>query len=365
MSSTPSTPSIPPTQISLNLSALSDREMEQAFYQKDASYDGVFFVAVRTTGIFCRPSCPSRPKPENIEFFPTLQEAIAAGYRPCKRCHPDEAYGALPDWVTALIQKLETSPNAKVSTADLQAIGISPERARRWFREHYGMTFAEWCRGRRLADAFTQIQEGTALNEVVFDTGYESHSGFREAFSKAFGVPPKQSQTRDYIAAQLIETPIGVLIAGAVREGICLLDFGDRRNLEQHYAPLRKQFGYPVLPVTNEAIEQLRQQLTRYFAGELTEFTVPIVPLGTDFQQRVWTELQTIPYGETISYDQLAQRINQPTAVRAVARANGTNRICILIPCHRVIGKDGQLTGYGGGLWRKRLLLELEMKQGK
>lgn len=338
----------------------SPAEMEQAFYQKDASYDGVFFVAVRTTGIFCRPSCPSRPKRENVEFFATIRDAVFAGYRPCKRCHPTEVYGALPDWVVALTERVDAAPHAKITASDLRSLGVSPEKARRWFKEHYGMTFAEWCRGRRLADAFTQIRDGAQLDDVVFANGYESHSGFRDAFNKTFGVAPGQSQTKDYIAAQMIETPIGVMLVGAVREGICLLEFSDRRMLEHNYETIRKRFGYPVLPVTNDPIELLRDELARYFAGTLTDFTVPLMPRGTPFQEKVWAELRRIPYGDTISYDELAQRIDQPTAMRAVARANGMNRITILIPCHRVIGKDGRLTGYGGGLWRKRLLLELE-----
>lgn len=335
-------------------------EMEQAFYCKDASYDSVFFVAVRTTGIFCRPSCSSRPKPENIEFFSTIRDAIFAGYRPCKRCHPLEVYGTLPDWVVLLMQRLEATPNAKITAPELRSLGISPKQVRCWFREHYGMTFVEWCRGRRLANAFTQIREGATLDDVVFANSYESHSGFREAFGKAFGVPPGQSRTNDFIATQILETPLGAMLVGAVSKGVCLIEYTDRRMLEHNYATIRKHFGYPVLPVTNKHIELLRDELSRYFAGQLTEFTLPLVPHGTAFQERVWSELQRIPYGQTISYDELAQRLDQPTAVRAVARANGINRINILIPCHRVIGKDGQLTGYGGGLWRKRLLLELE-----
>lgn len=338
----------------------STAEMEQAFYQKDASYDGVFFVAVRTTGIFCRPSCPSRPKRENIEFFPTMRAAIFAGYRPCKRCHPTEVDGELPEWVVSLMQRVESDPGHKITSAELRSLGISPERARRWFQEHYGMTFVEWCRGRRLADAFTQIREGDSLDDVIFANGYESHSGFREAFGKAFGVPPGESQTSDYIAAQILDSPLGPLLAGAVQQGICLLEYTDRRMLEHNYQTLRDRFGYPILPVTHPHIEQLQEELASYFKGTLTQFTTPLVPRGTSFQEKVWHELQRISHGQTISYDQLAQRIGQPTAVRAVARANGMNRINILIPCHRVIGKDGQLTGYGGGLWRKRFLLKLE-----
>lgn len=334
-------------------------EMVQAFYSKDADYDGVFFVGVRTTGIFCRPSCPSRPQPQNIEFFSTLQEAIAAGYRPCKRCCPTEAYGTPPAWVTTLMQKVEAAPHAKITAAELRLWGISPERARRWFRDHYGMTFSEWCRGQRLANAFTHIRDGAPLDDVVLSNGYESHSGFREAFGKTFGVPPGQEQG-DFIAVQRLETPLGALLVGAVREGICLVEYSDRWMLEQNYATLRQQFGYPVLPVAHPQIDHLRQELSQYFVGTLTQFTVPVVIRGTAFQEKVWSTLQQIPYGKTISYNQLAQNIGQPTAMRAVARANSMNRISILIPCHRVIGKDGQLTGYGGGLWRKRLLLELE-----
>lgn len=346
--------------MTLNLASLSQTEMEQAFYHKDPSYDGLFFVAVRTTGIFCRPSCPSRPKLENIEFFSTVKQALFSGYRPCKRCRPGEVFGSLPEWVEQLMQRVEESPTTKITAADLRAMGITPERARRWFRDHLGMTFTEWCRGRRLAGAFTQIKAGAPLDEVVFEQGYDSHSGFRSAFEKTFGCTPKQSQAKDYIAAQLLETPLGPLLVCAVEAGICLVEFSDRRMLEGNYAQIQKRFGYPVLPVNHEWIDRLRSELERYFAGDLQAFTVPIVPKGTPFQEKVWTELQQIPHGETISYDELAQRIDQPTAMRAVARANGMNRISILIPCHRVIGKDGTLTGYGGGLWRKRLLLELE-----
>lgn len=348
-----------PVQMTLELLP-SRAEMEQAACNKDASYDGVFFVAVRTTGIFCRPSCPARAKLENVEFFPTIRDAVLAGYRPCKRCHPLLVYGALPDWVTTLIQRVEASPDLKITAAELRGLGTTPERVRRWFQEHYGMTFVEWCRGRRLANALTQIQAGATLDDVVFANQYESHSGFREAFSKAFGVPPGQSQTSDFVATQILETPLGALLVGAVSQGICAIAFTDKQMLEHNYATIRQHFGYPILPVINHHIEHLRDELARYFAGELTKFTVPLVLQGTAFQEKVWSELQRIPYGETISYDELARRIIQPTAVRAVARANGMNRIEILIPCHRVIGKDGQLTGYNGGIWRKRLLLELE-----
>jgi AraC family transcriptional regulator, regulatory protein of adaptative response / methylated-DNA-[protein]-cysteine methyltransferase len=339
---------------------LTRQEMERAFQIKDASYDGVFFVAVKTTGIFCRPSCPARPKRENVEFFRTVREALFAGYRPCKRCRPTEVNGAPPPWAAQLMQRVETAPEEKITASQLSALGVTPERARRWFLDHYGMTFAEWQRGRRLAEAFTQIRNGAPLDDVVFANGYDSHSGFREAFAKTFGAAPGQARGGDFIAAQFIESPLGPILAAGVQEGICFVEFSDRRMLETNYQLIRKRFRLPVLPTTNDRLEQLRVELDCYFRGMAKGFSVALAPGGTPFQAKVWRALQDIPYGETISYQELARRIGEPSAVRAVAHANGSNRISILIPCHRVVGKDGDLTGYGGGLWRKRLLLELE-----
>ena len=334
--------------------------MERAFQARDSSYDGLFFYAVRTTGIFCRPSCPSRPKPEHIEFFPTVRDAIFAGYRPCKRCAPLAVNGEPPSWVAGLQQRVESSPDCSLKAADLRALGISPERARRWFLENYGMTFVAWCRGRRLANAFTQIREGAPLDDVILSHGYESHSGFREAFGKTFGNAPGRSRDGRCIVTAMIESPLGRILAGATESGICLLEFTDRRMLESNFETMRKRYGCAVVPGEHAHLETLRDELARYFAGTLRDFTTPIHALGTDFQERVWSELRRIPHGVTISYDALANRIGNPNAVRAVARANGTNRVCILIPCHRVIAKDGTLSGYGGGVWRKRLLLDLE-----
>ncbi len=346
-------------QMSLSFTP-SRAEMEAAFYRKDASYDGLFFAAVRTTGIFCRPSCPSCPKRENVEFFLSLREALLAGYRPCQRCCPEASLESPPAWVSQLIERVETQADQKLIPDDWQRLGTTPERARRWFKDHYGMTFAEWCRARRLAGAFSQIRSGESLEDVVFAHGYGSHSGFREAFTKTFGVPPGQADTQRYIAVELMETPLGLMVAGAVDEGLCLLEYSDRSSLERHYATLRQRFDSAVLPVGHPHLTTLKTELGQYFAGQRTGFTVPIALAGTPFQTTVWEELQRIPHGETIAYDELAQRIGQPTAMRAVARANGSNRLSIVVPCHRVIGKDGSLTGYGGGLWRKRLLLELE-----
>jgi AraC family transcriptional regulator of adaptative response/methylated-DNA-[protein]-cysteine methyltransferase len=343
------------------IEALSRRELEKAFTAKDAGYDGLFYAAVKTTGIFCRPSCPSRPKLEHVEFFPSVKECLDAGYRPCLRCRPLEANGRPPAWVESLQARVEASPDARLGAEDLRALDISPERARRWFKQHYGMSFTAWARGYRLSKAFARLQGGAALDEVTLDSGFESHSGFREAFTRAFREAPGQArQDGQRVVTAVLETPIGMILAGANDEGVCLLEYTDRRHLERTLESMRRQFSCAVLPGEHPHLTQVREELAEYFAGRRREFTVALAPRGTPFQQQVWQELRAIPFGQTIPYDELARRICRPTAQRAVARANGTNRIAILIPCHRVIGKDGSLSGYAGGVWRKRLLLELE-----
>ena len=192
------------------------QEMEHAFASKDAGYDGVFYVAVRTTGIFCRPSCPSRPNLENVEFFPSVKDCLFAGYRPCKRCQPLEANGKPPAWAAQLIARVEAAPDARLKAADLRALGITPERARRWFQQHYGMSFTAWCRGNRLAGAFARIRHGASLDDAALDSGFESHSGFREAFSRVFGEAPGRSRASgDRVVIALLETPLGPVLAGA------------------------------------------------------------------------------------------------------------------------------------------------------
>lgn len=336
-------------------------EMLRASRNRNTEYDGVFFVAVKTTGIFCRPSCPSRPNRENVEYFGSVKECLFAGYRPCKRCHPLETNGTPPAWVARLMARVEAEPDARLKAGDLRALGVTPERARRWFQQHHGMSFAAWCRGHRLAGAFTQIRNGAKLDDVVFGSGFESHSGFRDAFNRTFGQAPGRARNDGVrIVCAMIESPLGPLLAGASDGGVCLLEYTDRRMLETNLATMQKRFACAVVPGEHKLLTQLRRELGEYFAAQRAEFALPLAPRGTPFQEKVWRELRNIPHGKTISYDELARRIGQPTAQRAVARANGSNRIAILIPCHRVIGKDGSLTGYGGGLWRKRLLLELE-----
>jgi AraC family transcriptional regulator of adaptative response/methylated-DNA-[protein]-cysteine methyltransferase len=341
------------------------KEMDRAVLRRDPGYDGIFFTAVKTTGIFCRPSCPARtPRPENRTYFATIRDALFAGYRPCKRCRPMEVGGRPPEWVARLLANVDRAPTARLRDRDLRAMSIDPARARRFFLRHYGMTFQAYCRGRRMGTALEQIRDGHGLDEVALGNGYESHSGFRDAFRRTFGRAPGKSSSADCLVAAWVESPLGPLVTAANREGVCLLEFTDRRALEAQVAQVRKRFDCAVIPGQNDHTRSLIEELGEYFAGRLTEFRTPLVYPATPFQKAVWDGLRQIPYGETLSYEALARAVGAPGAQRAVGRANGQNRICIVIPCHRVINKDGKLGGYGGGLWRKQFLLDLERQQG-
>jgi AraC family transcriptional regulator of adaptative response/methylated-DNA-[protein]-cysteine methyltransferase len=342
--------------------SLPDQEtMLKAFYAKDSTYEGAFYVGVRTTGIFCRPTCTAKkPRPENIEFFPSTQDALLHGFRPCKICRPLGKNGEVPGWLHPLLSEINNHPDERFKDSDLRERGLDPNRVRRWFKKNHGITFVAFQRLQRISQAFHQIQHGSKVIEAAYDAGYESLSGFTHSFHKQTGFSPNQSRRRNMIFTRRILTPLGPMLAAASDEGICLLEFTDRRMLETQLNRIRKRITTDILPGNNSHLDVLEKQLNEYFAGKRKLFSLPLVLSGTPFQEKVWSALLDIPYGETRSYKQQAQAIGQPEAVRAVARANGDNRIAIIIPCHRVIGSDGQLVGYGGGLFRKQYLLSLE-----
>lgn len=335
--------------------------MYQASVSKDTSFEGVFFTAVKTTGIFCRPSCTARkPKIENVDFFKTSKECILKGYRPCKVCKPLEKLNETPAFIKLLIEELAENPSLKFKDYDLVKRGLEPSQIRRWFIKNHGITFQAYQRMFRINSAFKKIQSGESVTETAFDSGFESLSGFGDSFKTIFGVSPKNSKTKNLIDLKRIETPLGTMYACAVEEGICLLEFSDRKMLETELKTLSKLYNATIIQGNNKHFDILEKQLSEYFEGKRKQFSVSLSTPGSEFQNIVWAALQNIPFGSTISYKQQADAINKSSAIRAVANANGMNRISILIPCHRVIGTDGKLIGYGGGLWRKQYLLELE-----
>lgn len=342
----------------------STKEMYRASVQRDAAYEGVFFLAVKTTGIFCRPTCTARkPNAENVEYYPTVRDALSAGYRPCKRCRPLEPDGTVPNWLRPLMSAVEREPARRWTDADLRDMDIEPTRVRRWFQDQHGMTFHSYHRTRRLGLALGRIRHGEDLTATGFKHGFESTSGFRDAFEKMFGSTPGRSRGATSVVINRLLTPLGPMVVAATERGLCMLEFADRKMLQTQCKRLAHHYGEAIVPGEHEHFERLDDELSHYFEGELTHFGVPLDIRGTDFQCAAWKQLLNIPYGETRSYDEQATAIGRPGAQRAIGKANGDNRIAIIIPCHRVIRADGSLSGYGGGLWRKQWLLDHERNE--
>lgn len=224
------------------------------------------------------------------------------------------------------------------------------------------MTFHAYRRARRLGGALELIRRGERAEDAGWDAGYESASGFRDAFAKTFGASPGVASGADCVRIAWVESPVGPLLLGATEKGVALLEFTDRRALEAQLETLRKRIGRPLVPGSNAWVELAKEQLAEYFAGRRRDFELAIDEPGTPFETAVWGELRKIPYGETRSYDDLARALDRPGGSRAVGQANGRNRVAIVVPCHRVVNKGGELGGYGGGLWRKRFLLDLEQR---
>lgn len=341
--------------------ALSFDQKYNAIGKQDTQYEGIFITGVTSTGIFCRPSCRARkPLAKNVTFFDTAQQALQSGLRPCKVCKPMEQMDETPEYISKLIRELHEDPYLRIKDYDLRERGIEPSHIRRWFKTHHSMTFHTYQRLLRVNTAFNSIKKGASVTEAAFDSGYNSMSGFAEGYRSIFGSSATDTEEKNVINIVRFTSPIGPMFACATDQGVCLVEFTDRRMLETEFKDLRKRLNAVILPGEHPYLTQLQTELKQYFSGDRKTFAVPLHTPGTDFQQNVWKVLQQIPYGQTRSYKQQAVAIKNPKAVRAVASANGKNRVGILIPCHRVIGSDGSLVGYGGGLHRKKWLLNLE-----
>lgn len=338
-------------------------EMYDAIGKKESAYEGIFITAVKSTGIFCRPSCRARkPLAKNVVFYRNSEEALKHGFRPCKICRPLESEYETPVQIKELIGEIHANPYEKIKDWDLKQRGIEPSHLRRWFKTHHNMTFQAYQRLIRINSGYHQIQNGKTVTHAAFATGYESLSGFNDGFKKLFGHSPTAAGDETVIYLDRLSTKIGPMFVAATGKGLCLLEFTDRKMLETEIKDLRKRFNAVIVPGENKYIAATKKQLAEYLAGTRTEFDLELDPAGTEFQKTVWLALMKIPYGTTCSYSDQAKNIGAPKAVRAVANANGMNKIAIIIPCHRVIGSDGSLTGYGGGLPRKKWLLDLEKK---
>jgi AraC family transcriptional regulator of adaptative response/methylated-DNA-[protein]-cysteine methyltransferase len=332
----------------------------KALLERDSSFEGVFVVGVKTTGIFCRSTCPAKPKFENCEFFPSAREAMLNGYRPCKVCKPLEKQGHLPGDIRQLLKYMEENPAIKIKDSGLQELGLEPNQVRRWFLKNYKQTFHAYQRMYRANTAFQHIQSEQSVTDVAYNSGYDSLSGFNSMFKNVVGYSPQKSKGKRIVNITHIETDLGLMIVAATDKGICMFEFADYKLIDLELRQLSEQFKGSLVSGDNPHFDTLGKQLDEYFKRERKEFDIPLDLVGTEFQKEVWLSLLQIPYGCTTTYGKQAQHIGRPSAVRAVANANGKNKISIILPCHRVIGADGSLTGYGGGMWRKKKLLEFE-----
>ncbi|WP_413723056.1 bifunctional transcriptional activator/DNA repair enzyme AdaA [Sodalis sp. RH24] len=335
-----------------------------ALLARDPVYDGFAFVGVKSTGVFCRLTCPARkPKKEHAVFYATVVEAMEAGFRPCKRCQPLSLFGARDKTLGMLLTRLESDPEKKWSEDDLTAAGLDPSTVRRAFKRQFGVTFLEMARLRRLGKGIHQLTMGADVIEAQLEASFESGSGFRAAITRHLGMNPSQARRHRFLKSRWLDTPLGSMLAVADQQALHLLEFADRPALPAELTRLRNLTASEIVMDSTPVTDQLERELNDYFAGASCRFATPLAEHGSLFTRRVWDALRAIPAGQVRSYSAVAAAIARPTATRAVARANGANQIAILIPCHRVIGADGTLTGYGGGLWRKQWLIEHEKRR--
>ncbi len=346
----------------------SDDVLYEALTSRDESYEGTAYVAVRTTGIFCRLVCPARnPKRENCLFLADVGQCLAAGFRPCLRCRPLVSAAAADPVVEQLVAAIEADPGRRWSEQDLTDRGLDPSTVRRAFRRHLGATFLQVARVRRLRHGAATLAAGEPVIDAQQGAGFDSASAHargsegisRDALTRVLGGSPSALRGPATLGADWVDTPLGPMIAVADEQKLHLLEFFDQRTLPAQLAALRARVGSigigSAAPTTS-----IRDELSAYFSRTGKTFATPVAVANGEFTRQVHAHLRTIPPGTTRSYAQVAADLGRPTAVRAVARANATNPLAIVVPCHRVVATGGALTGYAGGVWRKRWLLEHE-----
>jgi AraC family transcriptional regulator of adaptative response/methylated-DNA-[protein]-cysteine methyltransferase len=339
-----------------------DAERWCAIAERDGQADGAFFYAVRTTGVFCRPSCASRqPRRENVDFFATADQARAAGYRDCKRCQP----GGLPRElaiVSRACAALDADPQRRLTLAQLsEATHVSPFHLQRVFKRVVGVSPRQYQAARRGATLREALQCGDGVTRAAADAGYNSASHLYETVANELGMTPSAYRRKGaglrvlYASAP---TALGFVLVAATGKGICKIAFGDQAHLL--IEELQHTFANAELIEDPTRIAPFIAQIEAYLQGTRQSFDLPLDIASTAFRQRVWDALQHIPYGQTRSYTQIAEALGVPNAVRAVASACASNPVALAIPCHRVVQKGGALAGYRWGLPRKAALLQAE-----
>ncbi|MGQ0601400.1 MAG: bifunctional DNA-binding transcriptional regulator/O6-methylguanine-DNA methyltransferase Ada [Anaerolineales bacterium] len=339
----------------------------QASLNRDTRYDGQFVMAVRTTHIYCKPSCAARmPKRENVEFFNTPEQAEIAGYRACKRCHPDKlsAPEANLELIQHVIRTLEERVDDTPTLAELAAqFHLSPYHLQRTFKRIVGVTPKQYALGLRVQRFKQGLKDGQRVTEAALDSGFNGNAHMYVQASAQMGMTPKMYQRGApaiEIAYAIVASPLGHLLVAATEKGVCSVKLGDnKRALE---AELRHEFASATIVAEHSQLRAWADAIVEYLRGAQPHLDLPTDVRATAFQRRVWDALRDIPLGATRSYTEVAKAIGQPTAARAVARACATNPTALVVPCHRVVGEDGKLHGYRWGAERKRKLLAQEKR---
>ena len=339
--------------------AIGEADCWQAVQNRDAAYDGAFVYAVRSTGIYCRPSCPARrPRREQVVFFNTLEAASQAGFRPCRRCRPGEV-DAQVALVRLACEYIEGHVDDAPTLADLGAhLNVSPYHLLRVFKRIMGLTPRQYIAACRLAQFKAQLKKGETVTRALYDAGYGSSS---RLYPGQLGMTPtdyRRGGEGMHVGYTVVECALGYLLVAATQRGVCAVSLGD--SGEALETALAEEYPAADIRRDGEGLSRWVNAILDHLDGKLSHLDLPLDVQATAFQQRVWEALRAIPYGSTRSYGEIAQALGQPQAARAVARACATNPAAIVIPCHRVVRQDGDLGGYRWGLERKRALLAQE-----
>jgi AraC family transcriptional regulator of adaptative response/methylated-DNA-[protein]-cysteine methyltransferase len=343
---------------------LNQEQCWEAVCAHDATQDGRFFYSVKTTGVYCRPGCASRqPRRENVAFYETVDQAEAAGFRACKRCRPRDGSPAerhlkAIDRACALIRDSETLPSLAALAG---AAGISRYHFHRVFKQITGATPREWGKAHRLGRFAARLDAGEGIAEAAYAAGFGASSRAYEAAPNGLGMTPgarRKGGEGETIRYTIVSTWLGWALVAATERGICMTALGDdRAGLE---ADLRRRFPAATLAPADAALSGWAGRVVRFITRPGEQLDLPLDIRGTAFQAQVWKALQKIPPGQTATYTGIAQALGRPRAVRAVAQACASNKLAVLVPCHRVVRGDGELAGYRWGIERKRALLARE-----
>lgn len=339
-----------------------------AVLARDPAADGTFFYSVRTTGVYCRPSCASRSaRPENVEFHLTAAAAERAGFRPCKRCRPDQAVApeSQASLVADLCRLIESAEQAPSLHQLAERAGLSPSHLHRVFKAVVGLTPKAYAAGHRARRVREELGRGASVTEAIFDAGYTSSGRFYAVSDQILGMTPgrfRAGGAGSEIRFAVGRSSLGEILVAASERGICAILMGD--DAAALVRELQDRFSRATLIGGDAGFEQLVAKVVGFVEAPRLGLDLPLDVRGTAFQQRVWEALREIPAGLTVSYSEVARRIGAPRAVRAVASAVAANALAVAIPCHRVVRTDGSLSGYRWGVERKRALIEREAVPG-